>query len=185
MAPMRSLRRPFTTRQTAANQSRSLRNSSEPGASVCSVVSEYGMPYCFRLLHADILPQKLSRRSAMVIRPGVSGVAWISTGTSRPALRRVSAMARSSPKFGSVTMTPSILSLFLRNSSAQRVASARLVMAPHLVSSAPSHDHAVAGVLDDRDHFLAAALRQMVRKEPAVADDDAESHLAQLRLESS
>ena len=29
---------------------------------MCSVVSEYGMPYCLRLLHADIFPQKLSRR---------------------------------------------------------------------------------------------------------------------------
>ena len=52
MAPMRRLRSPLTTRQTAANQSRSLANSSESGASVCSVVSEYGMPYCFRLLQA-------------------------------------------------------------------------------------------------------------------------------------
>ena len=66
------------------------------------------MPYCLRLLQADILPQKLSRRSAMVILPGVSGVAWISTGTFRSAIRSVSAMARSSPKLGSVTMMPSI-----------------------------------------------------------------------------
>ena len=49
--------------------------------SVCSVVSEYGMPYCVRLLQADILPQKLSRRSRMVIFAGVSGVACTSTGT--------------------------------------------------------------------------------------------------------
>ena len=29
------------------------------------------MPYCFRLLQIDILPQKLSRRNAMPILPGV------------------------------------------------------------------------------------------------------------------
>ena len=39
------------------------------------------MPYCFRLLQIDILPQKLSRRKAMDILPAWSGVAWISTGT--------------------------------------------------------------------------------------------------------
>ncbi len=31
------------------------------------------MPYCFRLLQADILPQKLSRRNAMVILLGIVG----------------------------------------------------------------------------------------------------------------
>ncbi len=66
------------------------------------------MPYCFRLLQIDILPQKLSRRKAMPILPGESGVAWISTGTRRSASRRVSARPRSSPKFGSVMMMPSI-----------------------------------------------------------------------------
>ena len=43
---------------------------SESGASVCRVVSEYGMPYCVRLLQADILPQKLSRRYSMDIFGG-------------------------------------------------------------------------------------------------------------------
>ena len=37
------------------------------------------MLYCRRLLQADILPQKLSRRKAMVIFFGSSGVAWTST----------------------------------------------------------------------------------------------------------
>ena len=46
-----------------------------PELSVCSVVIEYGMPYCLRLLQADIFPQKLSRRNAMVIFLGSSGVA--------------------------------------------------------------------------------------------------------------
>ena len=75
---------------------------------MCSAVSEKGMPYCFRLLQTDILPQKLSRRKAMVILPASSGVAWISTGTCRSASRSVSARPRSSPKFGSVMMMPSI-----------------------------------------------------------------------------
>ncbi len=110
IAPMRMCFKPFTTRHTPANHWASLLNWGESGASVWSVVSEYGMPYCLRLLQRDILPQKLSRRSAMVMRPGRSGVAWISTGTSRSARRRVSATPRSSPKFGSVTTMPSIVS---------------------------------------------------------------------------
>ena len=122
-------------RQTAAKRSRSSRKQAESGASVCRVVSEYGMPYCFRLLQHDILPQKLSRRSAMVMRPGVSGVAWTSTGTLSPAMRTASAMARSSPKFGSVTTMPPIESRFFWNRSTQAATSARVVTAPHLESS--------------------------------------------------
>ena len=37
------------------------------------------MPYCFRLLQADIFPQKLSRRCVMVISDAASGVACTST----------------------------------------------------------------------------------------------------------
>ena len=75
---------------------------------MCDFVSEYEIPYCRRLLHADIFPQQLSRRCAIVIFSGVSGVACTSTGTSRLASRSVSAIARSSPKFAGVTITPSI-----------------------------------------------------------------------------
>ena len=71
------------------------------------------------------------------MRPGVSGVACTSTGTSRPAMRRVSATPRSSPKLGSVTMTPSIESRCFLNRSAQSAASARVSTAPNLVSSGP------------------------------------------------
>ena len=138
MAPMRRFRRPFTMRQTPANHSRSFANSTESGLSVCSVVSEYGMLYCRRLLHADILPQKLSRRCVMPIFAGVSGVACTSTGTPNRASRRASTIPRSSPKFGRVTITPSMASRFRRNRSAQRATSARVVTAPHLVSSAPT-----------------------------------------------
>ena len=67
------------------------------------------MPYCLRLLQADILPQKLSRRSrdghpAGRIRGGLDQHRDVEAGP-----RRVSAMARSSPKLGRVTMTPSML----------------------------------------------------------------------------
>ena len=138
MAPTRRLRNPFTTRQTPANHCKSLANSGESGLSVCSVVIEYAIPYCRRLLHADIFPQKLSRREAMVIFLGSSGVAWISTGTCRFARRNVSAMARSSPKFGNVTITPSIRSRFRLNRSAQRRDSSRVSTAPCLLSSGVS-----------------------------------------------
>ena len=92
-----------------------LRRRRNPELRCGGVVSEYGMPYWLRLLQADILPQKLSRRSRMDIFEAVSGVAWMSTGTLRSAMRRVSAMARSSPKLGRVTMTPSIcVAVFLK-----------------------------------------------------------------------
>src|SRR5260370_19197519 len=94
---MRNFLRPFTTRQTARNQSRSVRKISESGASVCSVVSEYGIPYCARLLQADIFPQKLSRRSRMDMREGVSGGAFLRMGTPRFAIRIVSGMLGPSP----------------------------------------------------------------------------------------
>ena len=134
MAPIRNFLRPFTTRQTARNQSRSVRKSSESGASVCSVVSENGIPYCARLLQADIFPQKLSRRSRMDMCEGVSGVACIRMGTPRFAILRVSAMARSSPKFGSVTTIPSSCSRCFLKTSAQRAASWRVSTAPNLDS---------------------------------------------------
>ena len=138
MAPTRRLRKPFTTRQTAANHCRSLAKSGESGLSVCNVVIEYGMPYCLRLLQADILPQKLSRRKAMVIFLGSSGVAWINTGTRKSASRNVSAIALSSPKFGRVTIMPSIRSRLRLNKSAQRLDSSRVSTAPYLLSSGVS-----------------------------------------------
>src|SRR5579859_3134168 len=85
MLPTRKLRKPFTTRQIAPNHARSLSNSAESGATVCRRVSEYLMPYCLRLLQADIFPQKLSRRCRIVIFAASSGVACISTGTSSRA----------------------------------------------------------------------------------------------------
>ena len=45
------------------------------------------MPYCIRLLQALILPQKLSRRVAMVMASERSGVACTSTGTLSPESR--------------------------------------------------------------------------------------------------
>src|ERR1039458_9373074 len=95
------------------------------------------MPYCIRLLQALILPQKLSRRVAMVMASERSGVAWISTGTLSPERRRASATPRSSPKFGSVTIIPSISAACSLKNSAQRVASAKVSTAPCFESSGP------------------------------------------------
>ena len=135
---MRKLRSPFTTRHTPANHSRSFLNSGESGVMVCKVVNEYGIPNWRRLLQADIFPQKLSRRCVIAILPGVSGVACTSTGTFNLESRSVSATARSSPKFGSVTMTPSIKSALDLNNSAQRFASSYVSTAPCLLCSDPS-----------------------------------------------
>jgi hypothetical protein len=90
------------------------------------------------LLQSDIFPQKLSRRSRMDICIGESGVACTSTGTPRSAIRSVSATPRSSPKFGSVTMTPSMTSRCAANSSAHFFASSRVSTAPCFVSAGPS-----------------------------------------------
>src|SRR5260370_10329906 len=50
-------------------------------------------------------------------------------------------------------------------------------------------NNAVAGLFEHRDHLLAAALRQVVREEPPVSDDDAKSYhfiyLSWGRIESS
>ena len=81
------------------------------------------MSYCRRLLQADILPQKLSRRSWIDIFFGSSGNACINTGTFSFASFSVSATPRSSPKLGRVTSTPSIRSEFLRKSAAHFFAS--------------------------------------------------------------
>jgi hypothetical protein len=137
-APIRSRRSPFTTRHTRANHSRSLAKAGEDGASVCCVVSEYLIPYWRRLLQADIFPQKLSRRSRIDMDPAVSGVAWINTGTSRPAKRSASAIPRSSPKFGSVTRMPSISSRWRLKSSAHVWDSSRVSTAPCFESAGVS-----------------------------------------------
>ena len=86
-------------------------------------------------------------------------------------------MARSSPKFGSVTMTPSILPLFAANSAAHVFASSRVSTAPYLLSSGPEHDRLVPGLFERRDHLFAPRLRQVIGEEAAVADDYSESHL--------
>ena len=64
-----------------------------------------------------------------------SGVACTSTGTSSRANRNVSAIARSSPKFGSETITPSSRSRFFWNNAAQRLASSCVSTAPCLLCS--------------------------------------------------
>ncbi len=124
MEPILRFLRPFTMRQTAENHSRSALNSDDCTDSVCRVVSEYLMPYCIMLLQQLILPQKLSRRTAIVMLSERSGVACTSTGTLRPDKRIASTMPRSSPKLGRVTIMPSISSACFLNNSAQRCDSA-------------------------------------------------------------
>ncbi len=84
-------------------------------------------------------------------------------------MRSVSAMARSSPKFGSVTITPSmVVAVLLKQVRAARCFGARLHRA-ELGLFWPDGYHAVARFLEHRDHFRASALRQMVREEPPIA----------------
>jgi len=116
---------------------RSAANSAPVGSTVWLRVSENGMPYCFRLLQADILPQNESRRSAIVILPALSGNAWTSTGTFKSAHRRTLAMARSSPKLGSATTMPAIRSRCALNRSAHFAASSSDSTLPNFVSAGP------------------------------------------------
>ena len=132
------------------------------------------MPYCRRLLQTAIFPQKLSRRSAIVIRAPSSLNAWMRTGTPSSAHRRALAIARSSPKLGSVTTTPSISSRCERKRSAHLRASSRLSIAPYVVaegSSATVRNFSSSSV---REHVRAGRLTEMSRKEAPVADDEAE-----------
>ena len=71
----------------------------------------------------------------MDMRAQSSANACTSTGTSRAAHRNVLATARSSPKLGSVTRTPSISSRRDRNKSAQARASVRVSTDPWGVAS--------------------------------------------------
>ena len=153
-----------------------LRELRRVGRSVCSVVSEYGMPYCCRLLHDDILPQKLSRRSAIVILPRASGVAWTSTGTSGRPGAACRPSPRSSPKFGSVTMTPSILSRAARNRSAHCFASSRVSTAPCLVCLRRRGRPRRSPRLRAPRSSPRGRFGQVVGEESAVADDEAERH---------
>ncbi len=137
-APNRALRRPATTRHVAMKSFRSSANSALVGSTVWLRVSVNGMPYCLRLLQADIFPQNESRRSAMVIFPALSGKAWTSTGTFRSAHRRTLEIARSSPKLGSATTTPAIRSRCALNRSAHFAASSSDSTLPNLVSDGPS-----------------------------------------------
>ena len=136
------------------------------------------MRYWLRLLQADILPQKLSRRSAMVMLPGVSGVACTSTGTFRPARRSVSAMARSSPKLGSVTMMPSISSRCFLKRSAHAGASARDSTAPCVGSSASARRSLRSRPFRaPRSSPRGRSCARWSGEEAAVADDESEGHL--------
>src|SRR3981081_3318776 len=127
---------------------------------------ECGIPYCRKLLQADILPQKLSRRKAIVIFPGSSGVAWISTGTRKSASRNASAMARSSPKFGSVTTMPSIRSRFRLKRSAQRLDSSRVSTAPYLLSSGVSATTSIPAAIKTRSISSRPLLARWSGKKP-------------------
>ncbi len=83
-------------------------------------------------------------------------------------------MARSSPKFGSVTMMPSIESWCLRKRSAQRCdffASLDRTIFRFLGSQ---RDDAVAALFDGGQHLFAPAFREMIRKESTIPDNHPE-----------
>ena len=134
------------------------------------------MPYCRRLLQADILPQKLSRRKAMVIFLGSSGVAWISTGTRRSASRKG---IGNGPLFAEVRQGHD------NAVDAIAIALEEVGAAPGLF---PGFDRSVLAFFRSQrhhihprsrqhpQHFFPAAFGQMIGKEAPVAHDQAHRH---------
>ncbi len=88
-------------------------------------------------MHTEILPQNESLLRPIWKRAGSSGLAWMRTGTSSFDILMVSATPRSSPKFGRVTITPSILSELSENNWAHFLASSNVSTAPNFVSPGP------------------------------------------------
>ena len=86
-------------------------------------------------------------------------------------------MARSSPKFGSVTTTPSIASAFgLEQLRAAHGFFVRLDRAM-LALLRPQHHRVHPGALQDLQHLLPTALRQVIREKTAVPHNHAHRHL--------
>src|SRR5882672_2583252 len=106
------------------------------------------MPYCCKLLQADILPQKLSRRWVMVIFDGVSGVACTRTGTPRRARRSVALCFF-------VVLDGAVLALLCTE-----------------------HNDIPARLLQNLSHLLAPGLRQMIWKEPPVPHNQPHRHFS-------
>ena len=114
---------------------------------------------------------------AMVILPGSSGVAWISTGTCRSARRK---------RIGDGALVAEVrqrdddavdLDSRLRSETGRRTAGLlpgfdRAVLA----FFRRQRDHLHAGAVSTRMHFLAAASRQMIGEEAAIAHDQAHRH---------
>jgi len=94
-----------------------------PMAQVCLDVSVYGMPYWYKLLHRDSLPQNASRRFSSCSLSKSSSHAWIRMGRFSLLMRIASAMPVSSPKLGRHTMMPSRSSAWARNRAAHFAAS--------------------------------------------------------------
>ena len=172
LIPSRACFSPLTTRQVATKLRRSLRKLSLSRSTVCSVVSEYLMPNCLRLLHADILPQNESRRCWIVIKSTSSGVACTSTGTFSSAQRSALAIGPSSPKLGSVMTTPMMSSRWARKRSAHLRAAAKSSTVPKGESSGERRiglRPSSSKTLRKRAPFLA----KFRGEESPVADDNA------------
>jgi len=120
-------------------------------------------------------PQKLSRRCAMVIFAGASGVACTSTGTfsraSRSVCQQWPAHRRNS---ASDTMTPSISSPCERKRSAQRRAVGERFYRAKLAFLRRQAVGLVTLLAEHAQNLLAPVARQHVREKSPVADDDAE-----------
>ena len=143
---------------------------------MCSVVSEYGMPYCRRLLQADILPQKLSRRNAMVILLGIVG---------RGLDQHRHAQVGQPQGVGNGALVAEVGQGHDDAVDASRLRLEQVGAAPGLLPGfdravlalfRSERDHIHAGRAQHPQHFFAAALGQMIGEESTVADDQAHRH---------
>ena len=112
----------------------------------------------------------------MVMFFGSSGVACTSTGTCRFASRSVSAIARSSPKFGSVTRITidAVAILFEEFNATANVFTGGNCAALGFLRR--QHYSVHAGFLQHCNHLFSPRVRQMIGKESTVADDKAHGH---------
>jgi len=122
------------------------------------------------LLQADIFPQKLVAPVRVVIF--AAHREWLVPAPERSAApaASVSAISRSSPKFGSDTITPSISSPCERKRSAQRRASATFHRT-ELTFLGRQAVRLVALLAEHAQDLLAPVARQHVREKSPVTDD--------------
>ena len=177
MAPMRRLRSPLTTRQTAAKRSRSALNSAEHGRFGMERGERVGDAVLLEVvadahLAAEAVAAPGDGHLAGVVRGGLDQHGHVEVGQAQ-GLGDAALLAEVGQGDDDA--------VDLRRRGAEEVrALAGFGAGFHgavLGVLRRRADHAIAGSGERGDHFLAAALGQVIREEAAIADDDSEGEL--------